>query len=119
VRNQVIVVDQEEFLRPLLFTGITVYSGLARSLTPGISAGIGIPVLSNTDGQSISYVIGPSLVLGKSQSVVVNAGLMAGKARRLKSPNRVNDGFGGFTQDLPTEFRMSYGWFFGVAINLP
>lgn len=119
VRDQVIVVDQEEFLRPLLFTGITAYSGLARSLTPGISAGIGIPVLSNTDGQSISYVIGPSLVLGKSQSVVVNAGIMAGKARRLKSPNRVNDGFGGFTQDLPTEFRMSYGWFFGVAINLP
>ena len=119
VRNQVIVVDQEEFLRPLLFTGITVYSGLARSLSPGISAGIGIPVLSNTDGQSISYVIGPSLVLGKSQSVVVNAGIMAGKARRLKSPNRVNDAFGGFTQDLPTEFRMSYGWFFGVAINLP
>jgi hypothetical protein len=119
VRNQVILVDQEELLRPLLFTGVTLHSGRERTLNPGLSLGIGIPVLSDTDGQSISYVFGPSLVLGKSQSVVLNGGIMAGKARRLKSPNRVNDAYGGFTQDLPTEFRMSYGWFFGAAINLP
>ena len=119
VRDNQIVVDQEELIRPLLVTGISIYSGKDSRLSPGFNLGVGLPVLSNNEGPSLSYIIGPSLVIGRAHGLVLNAGLLGGKVQRLRAPYRVNDSYTGTTQELATEFRFGYGWFIGASMNLP
>lgn len=118
LRNGVIVAGGEEFIRPLLTSSIQIHSDRGRWLTLGASAGAGIPILGNGENQSVSFHLGPSLVFGKTQSVVLNAGLISGKIRRLKAPLQVGDSFQGSVDSIPTELRSGFGWFIGLALNL-
>jgi hypothetical protein len=118
IRSGAIVAAEEEFIRPLLTSSIQIHSDKGRWLTLGATAGAGIPILGSGDNQSVSFHLGPSLVFGKTQSVVLNAGLISGKIRRLKVPLQVGDPFQGSVDSIPTELRSGFGWFVGLALNL-
>jgi len=85
-------------------------------VTIGGSFGVGIPL--SGDFKSPSFLLGPSIFAGKSERIVISAGLMGAKASRLAQGYKINDHFGAENQPIPTRTRYELGYFLSATFNL-
>ncbi|MCB0684295.1 MAG: hypothetical protein KDC32_25805, partial [Saprospiraceae bacterium] len=69
-------------------------------------------------GQSIAFFLGPSLIMGGSQRIVLSTGVMGARVERLTNGYQVGDAFDVNTAILPTDFSYQLGYFVGLSINV-
>ncbi len=115
-RDSTIFAEPGDQFTPLLVTLIHFYPQTGRQITIGGSFGVGIPL--SGDFKSPSFLLGPSIFAGKSERIVISAGLMGAKASRLAQGHQVNDSFGSENQPIPIRTRYELGYFFSATFNL-
>ena len=119
VRNNAIVADNVGVFSPTAASMLHFYSYNGRKLSLGGSFGIGFPMLAGEDeSQSLQFFIGPSLIFGPKQRMVLNLGVMGGRATRLARGYKIGDDFDDTLGDIPTRNPYELGLFIGTSFNL-
>jgi hypothetical protein len=112
--------DADKFV-PLVTTAVQVYNDRGKRVTPGALLGLAVPLTPNGgQSQSLNFVLGPSLVIGRDQRISISLGFMGGKTTRLSegvTPFQPFDTQNG-VRPIPTVERYEFGWYFGVTGNL-
>lgn len=121
VRDSLILSSNRDAVTPYLSSFIHFYPKSRRETSLGGSIGVGVPISGNENAglfDAISFFVGPSLVLGRNQSVVLSLSLMGGKVNRLAEGFTTGDYFEGPTELLRTESVYRLGYALGVSFNL-
>jgi hypothetical protein len=118
VSEGVIVADNEGFFTPSLVSFLHFHGYRGQKATLGGTFGAGFPLISNGDGQSFEFYVGPSLMLGASQKLVISAGLKGGRVQRLAKGYEVGDLFDTDFGDIPTAGKYELGLFLGLSFIL-
>lgn len=118
VNNGVIVGDNEGTFSPSLTSFLHFHGYRGPKATIGGSLGLGFPLLSSGDSQSVEFFVGPSLILGSSQRLVLSTGLMGGRAQRLAKGYQIGDAFNTDLGDIPTHGKYEIGLFLGASFSL-
>lgn len=115
-RDSTIFAEPGDQFTPLLVTLIHFYPQTGRQITVGGSFGVGIPL--SGDFKSPSFLLGPSIFAGKSERIIISAGLMGAKASRLAQGHVVNEHFGAENLPVPIKTRYELGYFLSASFNL-
>ena len=107
--------DKDSFI-PFVTSYINFSFQSQSNISIGGAFGIGFP-FGGAD-QSISFLAGPSLIIGKAGRIVINGGLVGAKVDRLAQGLEVGDPVGDTLLEVPTRRRYELGWFFGLSFNL-
>jgi hypothetical protein len=118
VNDGVLVSEDDGAFSPSIVSFLHFYGYRGQRATLGGSFGIGFPVLADTDNQSIRFFLGPSLVLGFDQKLVLSGGLMGGRVQRLAKGFEVGDPFDDTFGEIPTKGKYELGAFIGVSFHL-
>jgi hypothetical protein len=109
--------SQDSFL-PMLTSFFHFYSQAPKSTSLGGALGIGFP-LNGADGfQTITFFLGPSLIFGKGQRIVLTGGIMGGRVERLSQGFEVGDSFTSEADIVPVHHPYELGIFLGLSFNL-
>ncbi len=121
VRDSLIRSSNRDAVTPYLNSFIHFYAQSRRETSLGGSIGVGVPLSGNDNAgllDAVSFFVGPSLVLGRNQSVVLSLSLMGGKVNRLSEGLTTGDYFEGPTELLKTESVYRLGYALGISFNL-
>lgn len=121
VRDSLIQGKEKDAFTPFLSSYVHFYPLTRREVSLGGSFGIGIPIGSSGNGggiEAITFMLGPSLVLGRSNRIVLSGGLTGGKVSRLASGYAIGDRFEAQPDLLKTESVYQLGYSLGVSFNL-
>lgn len=119
VNNGVIVADNDGFFTPSITSFLHFHGYRGQKATLGGSFGIGIPLIGgNGDGQSVEFYVGPSLMFGSNQRLVLSMGLKGGRVQRLSKGFSPGDAFDANLGDIPTKGKYEMGLFLGASFNL-
>ncbi|MCB0618796.1 MAG: hypothetical protein KDC43_12425 [Saprospiraceae bacterium] len=118
VRDSVILSEDKDSFTPTLTSFLHFYKYNPNQVSLGGSFGIGLPIFNNQQGQSIAFFLGPSLIMGGSQRIVLSTGVMGARVERLTNGYQVGDAFDVNTAILPTDFSYQLGYFVGLSINV-
>lgn len=108
--------DVDEFL-PIITSFFHFYPQSAGNVSIGGNFGIGIPITSSENGQSLSFFLGPSFIFGKGQRIVLSTGVMGGRVQQLSQGLVVGDVLPPFSA-VPTNGSYQLGYFLGVSFNI-
>lgn len=117
VRDSLISAEDGDSFSPLLTSFIHFYSLSAGKVSLGGSLGIAIPIVG-ADRQAISFLLGPSLIFGRGERIVISGGLMGGKVEALSAGYQIGDEFPLSTENIPTRSVYQMGYFLGLSFNL-
>lgn len=126
IRDSTIVAEDQDRFLPVITSFVHFYPQSAGNISLGGSFGIGLPLGGETGAQSISFFLGPCLILGKGERITINGGLMGAKAKRLGQGYQVGDYFvyepgpsiGSEADVVPTRSAYEFGYFLGVSFSL-
>jgi len=118
VRDSAIQSANKDAFVPVMTSFVHFYAPSPRSMSIAGSFGVGFPLGGGENLQSISFFLGPSLLFGKGERIVLNAGIMGGKKEALSNGYQVGDPFGPETLDAPTTTVYALGYYLGVSFNL-
>lgn len=118
VRDSFIQSSSKETFSPILTSFVHFYSQSRGGASFGGSFGVGIPIGGGSGLESLTFLLGPSLIVGRNQGVVLSAGLMGGKVNQLSGGYAVGDRFDADAGLLPTKSAYQLGYFLGVSFNL-
>ncbi|MEZ4943014.1 MAG: hypothetical protein R3D58_19230 [Saprospiraceae bacterium] len=116
-RDNAIVADESGIVQPALSTYIHFYPGHRSGVGLAGTFGIGIP-LSTANLTSLNFFLGPSLLFGRGQRIVLSGGLTAGPSTRLGKGYNVGDYFDPNVGDIPTRTSYDLGYFLGISFNI-
>jgi len=116
-RDNAIVADESGVVQPALSTYIHFYPGNRSGLGLAGTFGIGIP-LSTANLTSLNFFLGPSLMFGRGQRIVLSGGFTAGPTQRLGKGYNVGDFFDPNAGDIPTRTSYDLGYFLGISFNI-
>mgnify|MGYP000072964537 CR=1 FL=1 len=111
--GQIRAEDGDAFL-PIVTSFIHFYRQGQGPVSLGGSFGLGVAIGGETSGQT--YFLGPSIILGKGQRVVISTGIMGGRVQRLGQDFEVGDLFDESNVPLRNVYEM--GYFLGFSFNL-
>ena len=97
---------------------IHFYAPSRKAVTVAGSFGIGFPLGGGENLQSISFFLGPSLLFGNSERIVLNAGIMGGKVERLSQGYKLGDYYTSDANQAPTASVYELGYYLGISFNL-
>lgn len=117
VREGVIVAEKEGIVQPAIATFIHFYAHNRAGTSLAGTFGIGIPLGGGEEFQSINFFLGPSLLFGRSQRIVLTAGITAGPTDRLGRGYAEGDAFDLNNGDLPIKRGYELGYFAGISFN--
>ncbi|MBI1227551.1 MAG: hypothetical protein GC192_20125 [Bacteroidetes bacterium] len=118
VRNGVIVSEDDGVFTPTLTSFLHFHGYRGLKATVGGTFGAGIPLLSGDDGQGVEFFLGPSVMFGTNQRLVLTLGLKGGKVQRLSKGYKNGDPFDTDLGDIPTKGKYGLGLFLGASFNL-
>lgn len=118
VKNNVIEAEAEDVVAPVLSSFINVAYSISPSFTPAISFGVGLPLKSSENTESLTFFLGPSMTLGRSKSVMFSAGLMFSKITQLSNGLQIGQSVQIGDGVLPTQKRYDTGFYLGIGYNL-
>ena len=116
--DNVIVADELDAFTPTIASLAHVYKQTTRNVNLGGSFGIGFPLFGGTSGQTISFFLGPTVILGKQQKFLISGGLMGAKVNRLSSGFMPGDVIESTINGIPTNDRYELGDFIGISYDL-
>lgn len=126
IKDSTIVAEDKDKFLPIITSFVHFYPQSAGNVSLGGAFGVGLPLGGENGAQSISFFLGPSLIMGKGERITLNAGLMGGKAKRLGQGYAVGDRYvyepgpsiGSEGDVVPTRTGYELGYFLGVSFNL-
>lgn len=118
VQDDVIRAEPGDRFSPVISSFFHFYRQGAGNVSYGGSFGIGFPLTSANESQSVSFFLGPSLYLGRRERVVLTAGLMGGRVTRLANGLQVGQTIDLGGGVLPTYSPYELGCFVGLSFNL-
>ncbi|MEZ4935601.1 MAG: hypothetical protein R2788_26125 [Saprospiraceae bacterium] len=118
VKDSLIARQEMDQFTPMLTSFFHFYPQSNGQVSVGGSFGIGLPIAGNDGQQSISFFLGPSLIIGKGERIVVSTGLMGGRKEKLANAYLVGDSFSSEIDNVPTYSRYEMGFYFGLSFNL-
>lgn len=117
VRNNAIVADEGSSIQPSLGTFLHFYAGGRSGMALAGTFGLGVP-LGGGNISSLNFFLGPSLLFGRGQRIVLSGGLNAGPVSRLGKGFKVGDAFDPGNGDIPLQNRYELGYFLGISFNM-
>lgn len=114
-RDSEILADDGDLFQPIVTSFIHFYRQSQSAVSFGGSFGLGISLGGEGTG-SQTYFLGPSLIFGKGQRVVLTTGMMGGKVDRLARGYSLGDFFD--ETIVPTRSVYDLGYFLGFSFNL-
>ncbi len=118
VRDSIVLASDKDAFSPVLSTFIHFYSPMPGTISWGGSFGIGIPLGGDNNLQSISFFLGPSIVIGQGHNIVFTGGLSGGKVPKPSQGYAVGDRFESDPSLFATDLKYALGYFVGVSFNL-
>lgn len=119
VRDSVLQSSDKDAFVPVMTSFVHFYAPSRKSMSVAGSFGIGFPLGGGGENlQSISFFLGPSLLFGKNERIVLNAGLMGGKVERLTQGYELGDRYFSDANLAPTTSVYALGYYLGVSFNL-
>jgi len=118
VRDTTLQSSSKDAFVPVLTSFVHFYAPSRKSVSVAGSFGVGFPLGGGENLQSISFFLGPSLLFGKSERIVLNAGLMGGKSEKLSQGYEIGDQYISDSNLAPTISVYELGYFIGVSFNL-
>jgi hypothetical protein len=118
VRDSVLRSSDKDAFVPVMTSFVHFYAPSRKAVSVAGSFGIGFPFGGGESPQSISFFLGPSLLFGKSERIVLNAGLMGGKVEQLAQGYKVGDYYNSDANLAPTDSVYELGFYLGVSFNL-
>lgn len=118
VRNDVLTAQDLDPYIPMISTMIHLSFDLRSPVTPAISLGIALPVSNSETVDNISFLLGPSLFIGKKKEFVISGGAMYSRVQRLAKGFEVGDSIVIGEGEIPTEKKYAIGYFLGISYNL-
>ncbi len=117
IDNRIVADEKDEFI-PVIASFAHFYKQSLSSVNIGGSFGVGLPILGGNTIQSASFFMGPTLLIGQSQRLLITGGIMGAKVERLSSGFQAGDIFDGFTEILPLTQKYELGYFVAVSFNV-
>lgn len=118
VRDGFIVgVDMDRFL-PIANTMLHFHPYGDGRVVVGGALGVGLPLSGGDSGQSTTFMLGPSLILGERDKVFISAGLIGGQVTRLGGGFKEGDVFSTLDGALLTNRRYELGYYFSLSFKL-
>lgn len=118
VRDSMVLASNKDAFSPVLSTFIHFFSPKPGSMSWGGSFGVGIPLGGDNNLQSISFFLGPSVVIGQDHNIVFTGGLSGGKIPKPGQGYQVGDRFESDASFFTTESKYALGYFLGVSFNI-
>ncbi|MCB0628164.1 MAG: hypothetical protein R2824_04170 [Saprospiraceae bacterium] len=118
VRNGTIIATDKDSFIPILNTFFHFHPHSAGKASLGGSLGIGLPLAGASATQSATFLLGPSLILGEKDLVVLSTGLLGGQVERLKGGWQNGDNFSAQDGLLPTTRLYELGYFFSLSFKI-
>ena len=118
VRDSTLQSNEKDAFVPVMTSFVHFYSPSPRALSVAGSFGVGFPLGGGENLQSISFFLGPSFLFGKSERIVLNAGLMGGKTEKLSQGYQLGDRYVSDANLAPTTAVYALGYYVGVSFNL-
>lgn len=118
VKDGILIAEDLDDFTPLLATFVHFYFTGANTTSLGGSFGIGLPVLAGNSIESASFFLGPSLIFGQSERVILTGGMMGTQVERLSRGLKPGDSFDINAGSIPLKKRYEFGYFLGISFNL-
>lgn len=118
VRDSVLRSGNRDAFVPVMTSFVHFYAPSRRAVSVAGSFGVGFPLGGGENLQSISFFLGPSLLFGKSERIVLNTGIMGGRVERLSQGYQVGDRYFSDANQAPTASVYELGVYVGVSFNL-
>ena len=119
VRDSTIRASAKDAFTPYLTSSVHFYRQGRGAVSFGGSFGVGIPLGDGGGLESLSFFLGPSLVLGRGERIVFSAGLLGGKVQQLDNGYAEGDYFiETESNKVDTRPRYELGYFIGLSFNL-
>ncbi|MFN7117496.1 MAG: hypothetical protein ACK4TA_11905 [Saprospiraceae bacterium] len=114
--NTIRAEDQDSFL-PFVASFFHFYGQSKGTVSLGGNFGIGLPITGDS-AQSASFFLGPSLIIGRSDRLVINTGLMGTRVQRLAQGLTEGSVFLSSVNNVPTKNVYEMGYFLGLSFNV-
>ncbi|MBK7869842.1 MAG: hypothetical protein IPJ74_03700 [Saprospiraceae bacterium] len=118
VRDDIIRSEDKDSFFPVVSSFFHFYGQSKGNISFGGAFGIGLPITGDSAGQSASFFLGPSLIIGRGERLVLNTGIMGSRVERLAQGYRVGDSFISDANVVPTKDVYEMGFFMGLSFNL-
>lgn len=118
VVNNTIIQDENDQFIPVVVSFAHFYRRTLSSINIGGSFGVGLPIFGGNSVQSASYFLGPTLIIGEKQRILITGGVMGAKVSRLSGGFQHGDSFDSFSDILPMTEKYEMGYFLGVSYNV-
>jgi hypothetical protein len=118
IRDQRIRAEDNDSFYPVISSFFHFYSQSKGNTSFGGAFGIGLPVTGSNAGQSASFFLGPSLIIGRSERLVLSGGLMGSQVERLAQGYNVGDLLVSDANVVPTKDVYEMGYFLGLSFNV-
>jgi hypothetical protein len=117
LRDTVILSENVDDFLPIITSFFHFYPQSAGNVSVGGNFGIGIPITNSENGQSLSFFLGPSFIIGRGQRIVLSTGVMGGRVQQLAQGLKIGDVLPPFSA-VPTKSSYQMGYFLGVSFNI-
>ena len=118
VRDSILQSSGKDAFVPVMTSFVHFYAPSRKSVSIAGSFGVGFPLGGGENLQSISFFLGPSLLFGRSERIVLNAGIMGGKTEQLAQGYKIGDRYLSDSNLAPTSAVYELGYYLGVSFNL-
>lgn len=118
IRDQRIRAEDDDSFYPVISSFFHFYSQSKGNTSFGGAFGIGLPLTGSNAGQSASFFLGPSLIIGRSERLVLSGGLMGSQVERLAQGYSVGDLLVSDANVVPTKDVYEMGYFLGLSFNI-
>jgi hypothetical protein len=118
VRDSLIRSSAKDAFTPYLSSFVHFYRQGRGAVSLGGSFGVGIPLGDGGGLEALSFFLGPSLVMGRGERIVLSTGVMGGKVQQLGDGYSRGDYFEADASLLKTESRYQLGYFVGLSFSL-
>lgn len=115
--DNTIVADDSGIVQPALSTYIHFYPNTRGGMAMAGTFGLGIPI-SSANITALNFFLGPSLLFGRGQRIVLSGGFTAGPTQRLAKGFKEGDWFDPNLGDIPTSTKYELGYFLGISFNM-
>lgn len=118
VRDTIIRGEDKDSFFPVISSFFHFYGQSKGTVSLGGSFGIGLPITGDNAGQSASFFLGPSLIIGRAERLVLTTGIMGAQVERLAQGYEAGDRFVSDANLPPTKEVYETGFFLGLSFNV-
>ena len=118
VLNNVLLSEPKSRYAPFVASMFNFHYQMSSAYSPAISLGVGLPLNNEDVLGNLSYLVGPSLIVGKFKNIVISGGFIFSKVNRLADGLNVGDNINIGAGQIPTDSRFEQGYFIGISYNI-